>query len=67
VISDPERYRFAADTIAGVATVAVLCVTCHQSVGEDAGTVRVFDFSFPSLADVQDVVDEHETAQHPAS
>jgi hypothetical protein len=67
VISDPERYRFAADSINGIATVAVLCVSCHQSAGEDAGTVRVFDFSFPSLADVQGVIEEHETAQHPAS
>lgn len=62
MIQDPERYRFAVDTLAGVATVAILCATCHEA--EDAQPVKIFDYSYPSLGDVQAAVDEHEASWH---
>jgi DNA segregation ATPase FtsK/SpoIIIE-like protein len=62
-VKDPERYRFAADSLHGVATVAVLCANCSE--GEEGSPVHVFDFLFPSLADVRAVIAQHETAAHP--
>lgn len=59
---DPERYRFAADSLQGVATVAILCASCHDAGGDEP--VIVFDFLFPSLGDVQAAIDAHETGRH---
>lgn len=60
---DPERYRFAADSLQGVATVAILCASCHEAGGDDEA-VKVFDFLYPSLGDVQTAIDAHETGRH---
>lgn len=62
-IPDPERYRFVADSLQGVATVAILCTTCGED-GDWDGRIHVFDFLYPSLGDVQKVVNEHESSRH---
>ncbi|MGW8679580.1 hypothetical protein ACWGNN_00675 [Streptomyces sp. NPDC055817] len=62
---DPERYRLAADSLNGVATIAILCATCHEA-DENAEPVKVFDFTYPSIADVQAAAEGHEAATHPA-
>lgn len=61
---DPERYRFAADSLAGIATVAVLCAACHEA-DENTEPVVVFDFQYPSIGDVQTVIERHEAGRHP--
>lgn len=63
MITDPERYRFVADSMYGVATVSILCATCGEAEDAD-GRIHTFDFLYPSLADVQKVVDEHESSEH---
>ena len=65
MITDPERYRFVADSLHGVATVAVLCTTCGEAEDWD-GRIHVFDFLYPSLADAQKVMTEHEELKHDA-
>lgn len=65
MIPDPERYRLAADSHEGVATVAIHCVTCVEAA-EDAKPVTVFDFLWPSIADVQTAAEAHEAQTHPA-
>lgn len=60
MITDPERYRFVATSLHGVATVAILCTTCGED--EDAEPTHVFDFLYPSTGDVQKVIDEHESS-----
>ncbi|MEU8682956.1 hypothetical protein [Streptomyces sp. NPDC048611] len=63
---NPEQYRLTAEAYRGVATVAVLCVQCHEADGE-ATPVKVFDFLFPSIADVQATVDRHHAEHHGSS
>lgn len=64
MIQDPEHYRFVADSLHGVATVAIHCVICAEQFGQSAGKVRVFDYLNPSLADAQQVINEHEAEYH---
>lgn len=59
---DPERYRFVADSLHGVATVTIHCTNCQAAGGDEP--VIVFDFLFPSLGDVQAAIDAHETGRH---
>jgi hypothetical protein len=66
MIRDLERYRFAADTLHGVATVAVLCTVCAEDAERD-GVVQTFDFLFPSIGDVQKAIDGHENDVHGVS
>lgn len=66
MIRDLERYRFAAETLHGVATVAVICAACAEDARRD-GVVHVFDYLFPSIGDVQKVIDEHEDDVHGVS
>lgn len=63
--TDPERYRFVATSLHGVATVALLCATCGEAENFD-GCIHVFDFLYPSTGDVQKVIDEHESSRHDA-
>lgn len=63
MITDPERYRFVADSLHGVATISIVCTTCSENEDAD-GHIHVFDFLYPSIADVQKVIDEHERTKH---
>jgi hypothetical protein len=63
MIADLERYRFAPDSVAGIATVAVLCATCHEA-DQNTPAVVVFDFQFPSVGDVHAVIERHEAGRH---
>lgn len=63
MIADLERYRFVATSLHGVATVAILCTTCGEDEAKD-GHVHTFDFLYPSLADAQKVMAEHEESKH---
>jgi hypothetical protein len=66
MIQDLERYRFAADSMHGVATVAIVCAACNKQ-DDDAEPLHVFDFLFPSIGDVQKIIDEHENDVHGVS
>jgi hypothetical protein len=65
MIRDLERYRFAADSLHGVSTVAVFCTAC--SGDDDDAPMQVFDYLFPSIGDVQKIIDEHENDVHGVS
>lgn len=65
MIRDLERYRFAAETVHNIGTVAVFCTACSED--ENARPIHVFDFLFPSIGDVQTVIDEHENDVHGVS
>ncbi|MFD8226876.1 hypothetical protein ACFV16_22195 [Streptomyces massasporeus] len=67
MITDPERYRFAADSMHGISTVAIICTTCSGGDEEAAVPVQVFDYLFPSIGDVQKIIDEHENDVHGVS
>lgn len=63
MIRDLERYRFAADSMHGVGTVAIFCTACSEGA-EQSVAVHVFDFLFPSIGDVQKIIAEHEDGVH---
>lgn len=65
MIRDLERYRFATETVHNIGTVAIFCTACAED--ENARPMHVFDFLFPSIGDVQKVIDEHEDDVHGVS